>query len=193
MRYVINILLLLAIVGLGYLLFGSIKTPIEFRSEKKVRKDQVTDRLNDIRKCQEMYRDITGEFAPTFDSLVMVLKTDSIPFQQVFEDPNDPTNEDKFVYKTIYSNALDSLMAMNISLDSLRYIPFANGKEFNINADTLTYQKTVVWVTECGTRYNEFMGRFADAKYAKYDDSYDPAKSVKFGDMGKPSLSGNWE
>jgi len=194
MKYLINLLLLLAIIGLGYLLYSGINQPIAFKAEMDKRKSAVADKLTSIRDCQEMYRAIHNRFAPSFDSLEYVLRNDSIPFIQVFEDPEDPTNEDKYVYKTIYSSAIDSLTAMGISLDSLRYVPYApRGTEFEFYADTLTYQKTLVSVTEVGTRWKNFMGKYADPSYARYDKSYNPEKMIKFGDQNSPNLSGNWE
>lgn len=192
MKLVVNLILILIVAFLVWMLVGGIKTPIQFKNEKEKREAAVHSKLENIRTCQELYRDITGEFAPTFDTLKQVLMTDSIPFEQVFEDPDDPTNEDKFVYKTIWTNAMDSINAMKLPLDSLSYVPYSGGKQFSIAADTLTYQKTIVWVTECATRYNEFMGPYADVKFSKYDNSYDPDAIVKFGDMGSPNLSGNW-
>ncbi len=193
MKYLINVLLLLAILGTGYLLVNGINEPIAFKAEQERRKNVVAERLSQIRDCQEIYRNIHGNFAPDFDSLIMSLKTDSIPFIQVFEDPNDPTNEDKYVYKTIYTNALDSINAMGIKLDSLPYVPFANNLKFEFYADTMTYQKTLVSVTEVGTRWKNFMGKYGNAKYQKYDDRYEPEAMIKFGDQNSPNLSGNWE
>ena len=37
------------------------------------------------------------------------------------------------------------------------------------------------------------MGKYADPKYAKYDQSYEPAKRIKFGDLNKPNISGSWD
>lgn len=192
MKIALNLIILLAILALGYLLVINIKEPIDFRNTKDLRKDAVGEKLTQIRTCQEMYRDITGKFAGSFDSLAFVLTNDSIPFEQVFEDPDFPGDESKFVYKTIYSSAVDSVRNMGIDLANLSSVPFGDGAKFTIAADTLTYQKTLVPVTEISTRYKEFMGKYADAKYAKYDNSYNPNQQVKFGDMSKPSLTGNW-
>lgn len=193
MKIVINLLLLLAVAALGYLLFDSIREPIEFQSAKTARKAAVVERLNDIRECQEIYRTITGEFAPSFDTLEQVLTEGQIPFVQVTGDPNDPDNEEKFIYKTLYTPAIDSVSALNIKLDSLRYVPYAvAGTQFDIDADTTTYQKTLVPVTMVSTRYNKFMGKFANARFAKYDNSYDPNAIIRFGSMDTPNLSGNW-
>jgi len=193
MKYLINLLLIAAILGIGYLLVNGINEPIAFKAAQEARKNVVAERLTQIRECQEMYRTIKGEFAPSFDSLIYVLKNDSIPFVQVFEDPDDPTNEDKYVYKTFYDNALDSINSLGINLDSISYVPFAGTKKFDFFADTMTYQKTLVSITEVGTRWKTFMGKYADPRFQKYDDRYQPDAMIKFGDQNSPNLSGNWE
>lgn len=193
MKPALNLVILLAIGALGYLLYYNIKEPIDFRDTKDLRLQAVGEKLSQIRTCQEIYRDITGKFAGSFDSLAYVLKNDSIPFEQVFEDPDFPGDESKFIYKTIYSSAIDSVTNMGIDVASLSEVPFGEGSKFTIAADTMTYQKTLVSVTEISTRFKEFMGKYASPSYAKFDNTYDPNKMVKFGDMSKPVLTGNWE
>lgn len=193
MKYVINIVLLLLIGFLAYTLVNIIKEPITFDNAKKRSEMKVVDRLKDIRTSQEIFRDITGKYAHNFDTLVSVLKTDSLEFERVEGDPDDPSNADKFVRTIYYVNAMDSINTLKINLDSLRYVPLASkGTEFSIAADTMTYQKTLVNVVEVGTTYKAFMGKYADPKYQKYDNSYDPNKSIKFGDLNSPTVSGTW-
>ncbi len=194
MRLVINILLTLLILFLGYLLYNSIKEPIAFKAEKDNRSDAVKNRLMDIRTSQELYRDITGEFAPSFDTLKEVLVRDSFKLENIQADPEFPDDPDKFITEVTYLSALDSINKLQINLDSLRFVPFAKaGTEFNIEADTLTYQKTIVNVLQVSTRWKDFMGEFGSEKFAKYDNSYKPNSLFKFGDMSKPNLGGNWE
>ncbi len=193
MRTIFNILLVLIIGLLAYLLYANIKEPIAFQAEKQKRKEAVTSKLDIIRKCQEMCRDITGGFANSFDSLQYVLENDSFKFENIIVDPDDPSNTDLFQTIVTYSMAKDSIDKLGWNLDSLRYIPFTDGQTFNIQADTLTYQKTLVSVVEVGTKWKNFMGDYGDTRFMKYDQSYDPNKTIKFGDMSKPNLGGNWE
>ena len=194
MKIVINTLLVALIVFLAYLLYANIKDPIAFQDVKNMRSQVVVEKLQEIRKAQEIYRDITGVFANSFDTLTYVLTNDSIPFENIIGDPDDPSNME-FVVRTItYSAAIDTIRALGINLDSLRYVPFAEaGTEFTIEADTMSYQQSMVSVVEVGTRWREFMGQYASKRYAKYDSRYDPDNRIKFGDMTKPNLTGNWE
>lgn len=193
MKIVINLLLLILIGVLIWVLIGSIREPIEFRAEKVRRERVVVDRLIQIRTAQELYRSITGNFAPDFDTLKQVLSTDSFRIIQVFGDPDDPNNAEAIRYDTLYRSSADSVEVLGLNLDSLRYVPYGGGKTFNIQADTLTYQSTLVQVVEVSVPREVFMGPYADPKFARYDNSYDPKSLLKFGDMNAPNLSGNWE
>ena len=192
MRLIINLILLLITIGLLYVLIVSIREPIAFASEKTKREEAVKNRLIQIRKAQELYRGITDTYAPNFDTLEQVLRTGAFRIVKVTGDPDDPTGM-AISYDTIVKPAIDSVQSLGLLLDSLRYIPYTNKVEFDIAADTITYQQTLVSVVEVGAKRSVFMGRFADTKYIKYDNKYDPNAAIKFGDMNTPKLSGNWE
>ncbi|MFK8104020.1 MAG: hypothetical protein AB8G15_15915 [Saprospiraceae bacterium] len=193
MRLIINLFLIVLCFGLVWVLYSSIREPIKFKAEKEMRDDAVIAKLIDIRKAQDAYRSIKGKFASDFDSLAQVLTEGKFAIIQVFGDPDDPTNTAAIRYDTIYKPAIDSMRVLGINLDSLRYVPYGEGSVFDIKADTMTYQKTLVNVVEVGVRKRKYMGEFADAKYQKYDHLYDPDATIKFGNMGAPNLSGNWE
>jgi len=192
MKAIINILIILGIIGAAYLLVQSIQEPIKFKAEKEKREGSVEQQLKDIRTVQELYRDVTGMFASNFDTLEHVIRTGQIPVYKITGDP-DAVDEEAFLIDTLYFSAMDSVNKLGISLDSLRYVPYSAGESFTIDADTIVYQKTKVSVVEVGVERNKFMGPFASEKYTKYDNSYKPNSVIKFGDMSKPNLSGNWE
>ena len=193
MRLIINLVLIALVAALAYLLFDSIREPIQFKDAKDLRKSIVVAKLKQIRTAQEMYRGVTGEFAPTFDTLAEVLKTGKFALISVYGDPDDPTFTGEIQYDTTYTPAIDSVRAIGMNLDSLRFIPLTDGMEFDIAADTMTYQSTLVQVVEVGTQIKNYMGEYADPRFARYDNSYDPSRTIKFGDMNKPNLSGSWD
>ncbi len=193
MKYVINFVLLVLIVVFAYFLYQSIAEPIRFTDAKARRQKVVIENLKQIRKSQELYREITDSFANNFDTLVYVLKNDSIPVVKIIGNPDEISSVTEVEYDTIYFSAIDSIRNLNINLDSLKYVPFSNGKIFDIAADEIDYQKTKVNVVEVGTRYKTFMGKYADKKYKKYETGYDPDNVVKFGNLNTPNLTGNWE
>lgn len=193
MRLAINLILAVIVVALVWVLVSSIREPIAFKAERERREAAVIDKLMMIRDAQEAFRDIKGHFAKNFDELKGVLSNDSFMVISVIGDPDDPNFTGVVTYDTTYFPAKDSVMKLGIRLDSMEVVPFSGGARFDITADTVTYQSTLVDVVEVGTMRKTYMGRFADPKYARYDQSYNPSSVIKFGDLTKPNLSGNWE
>jgi hypothetical protein len=194
MKAIISIVLVAIIAALIYLLVVNINDPIRFMAEKDRREQAVIERLKDIRTVQEFYRDITGKFAPDFDTLKHVLKNESFQIISVLGDPDDPNfDRNNLQYDTTFFPAIDSINHLGINLDSLQYVPYGGGNVFDIQADTILYQSTKVNVVEVGVVRKVFMGQYADPVYQKYDNRYDPNSRLKFGDMGTPNTSGNWE
>lgn len=193
MRLVINLVLIALIAGLIWVLYSTIQEPIEFKSAREAREDAVISRLMEIRQAQEIFRSVNGGFAPSFDSLREVLETGKIMIVAVEGDPDDPTGA-AITYDTSYVAAMAEVKEKKIKLDSLEFVPYSTkGDRFTIQADTLTYQQTLVHVVEVGTKYTSFMGKYGVERYARYDKSYSPSATIKFGDMYTPSLAGNWE
>lgn len=193
MRIIINLVLAVIVLGLVWVLIGSIREPIAFKAEKEKRERAVVAKLMKIRTAQEAFRNIKGGFAPDFDSLAMILETDSFAIVKVIGDPDDPNYTGEIIYDTTYMPAIDSIQAMGINLDSLQFVPYGSGASFDIEADTITYQSTNVPVVQVGVRRKVFMGPYASPRFARYDSGYDPNSILKFGNMNAPNLSGNWE
>lgn len=194
MRLVINLVLVLIAAFLIYALYSSIAEPIAFKNEMDKRRNAVTAKLMKVRTAQEAYRDITGEFAPNFDTLAEVLATGEFKIIKVLGDPDDPNFTGTIEYDTILQPAADSMLKV-LKIDdfkSLRDVPYCN-EVFNIEAKVIEYQKTKVPVVEVGIPWKEFMGKFADPSYRRYDQNYDPEKPLKFGSLYAPNLAGNWE
>ncbi len=193
MRKIFSLAFLVLAFFLAFLLYRSIEEPITFADERALREDAVSDKLKIIRTTQEMYRDITGMFAPSFDTLKQVLTEGRFTEVRIIGDPDDPNFDPSTAYDTMYTPAIDSVRALGIDLDKLEYVPYTDNKVFDIAADTIDYQSTKVPVVQVGIARKEFMDRFADERFKRYDQRYDPNAPLKFGDLSKPSLAGNWE
>lgn len=191
-RTIFNVLMFMLILFLGYVLYTQIREPIAFQREKQRREKAVIDKLIQIRKAQELYRGVTGHFAKSFDELKRGLEEGKFMVVQVYGDPDDPQNN-PVRYDTTYLPAIDSVQRLGLVLDNLGKVPFGKGAEFEIFADTVNYQQALVDVVEVSVPYKVFMGEWADKKYRKYDEQYDPEKRIKFGDRNKPILTGSWE
>ncbi len=192
MKIVINILLILISAALAYLIALNIKEPISFSKALEKREGAVVKQLVKIRTAQDIYKKITGEYASNFDTLKQVLQSEQIELYKIIGNLDDENAKTEI--ETLYTAASDSMRSLNISIDSLDYVPFGDeGAKYSIAADTLTYQNTLVNVVEVGIPYDKFMGKYANDRYRKYDQFYNPSNVLKFGDLYSPNTAGNWK
>lgn len=75
MKLLIQIVLWVIIIFLGYKLFNSVYEPTKFNQEKERRYAKVIDVLKDIRTAELAHLQITGKFNSNFDSLVRFIDT----------------------------------------------------------------------------------------------------------------------
>jgi type II secretory pathway pseudopilin PulG len=75
MKTIIQIVLWIACIALGYLIFRSVTGPIEFKKIKQQRFDKVISVMKDIRNSQEAYKTVNGKFANDFQSLIAFVDT----------------------------------------------------------------------------------------------------------------------
>ncbi|MBE9481699.1 MAG: hypothetical protein IMY69_08405, partial [Bacteroidetes bacterium] len=87
----IKIVLAIIIIFLGYRVYRSIKTPVEFKRDKEYRELQVIQRLKDIRTTQMIYRAINNKYTASFDTLIEFSHIGDIPIVKIIPDPEDTT------------------------------------------------------------------------------------------------------
>ncbi len=75
MKLLIQLVLWIIIIFLGYKLFNSVYEPTKFNDEKQKRYAKVIDVLKDIRTAELAYLEIEGKFTGNFDSLVQFIDT----------------------------------------------------------------------------------------------------------------------
>lgn len=195
MRTIFSLLFLFLAFVLAFFLYKSIEEPIAFAAVRSERDGAVSSQLEMIREAQELYRDITGEFAPRFDTLKQVLSEGQLLNIRVEGDPDDPNFTGEITYDTTFIPALQEVERRGIILKDLDKVPFAeNGESFDIEAKVIPYQSTSVPVVQVGVRKKVYMGKeFSDDRFKQYDQNYDPNSPMKFGDLNKPTLTGSWQ
>ncbi len=131
MKTVIQILLSVAILLLGYLLVDSISQPIRFQQEQRKRYSRTIDRLRDIRTAQLAYRSVYGEFTGSFDTLINFVKYDSFRVVRAigFEDEDEDVASEEIIRDTVLVSVKDSIFPSGYAVDSLRYVPYTGGRE----------------------------------------------------------------
>jgi hypothetical protein len=212
MRTVIQIILGIAILVLAYFVYESIMTPIRFNKSKDIREEAAIERLIDIREAQKAYKDVHLKYTSSFDSLIDFLENDSfeitraigtIPEELIDElgslrkAREEALEQGLIKRETTKISVKDSLFNENYPIDSLRYIPFTDGKVFNMEADEFTTSSNLnVKVVQVSVLYEDLLNGLDPQLVVNY--TYEREKIVKFpglkiGSLTEGTLTGNWE
>lgn len=151
MKTVYQILLAILIVVIGYFVYESIMSPIRFKKEKDKRYEVTIQRLKDVRTAQLAYRSRYTKFTGSFDTLITFLKEGEFKVVKQIgsEDDSIALAQGKVYRDTIKVAVRDSLFK-NYPVDSLRFIPYSGGIQFELAAGELeTGSKVKVKVFEC--------------------------------------------
>ena len=209
MKTVIQIILLAAIVVLSYMLYESIQGPIRFNKEKKLREDATIARLKDIRTAEVAYKSEYDRFTGSFDTLITFLKADSFRVVQKIGSIPDSLIEAGMTEKeairkglikrdTIRISVLDSLFKPGFYVDSLRYVPYTQGIEFELGAgDLSTGSKVTVRVFEAKVPFDILlagMDRQLVINYKEEREKITGYPGIRVGSLTEPTNNaGNWE
>ena len=188
---------------LAYFVYNSINSEVEFQKSAKVRIAENVQQLKDIRAIQVAYKSKYQGFSDNFDSLMLFLNTDSIAVIKSEGEAPDSLTELQALEAGIISrdtayvdakshifNA-DYMATRNeqypLNSNQLRYIPYTNQKEWEIDAGSIEKGEVVVQVFEVSATYKDVLIGL-DAENKKYD----LASSLRVGSMSEASLNGNW-
>lgn len=195
---IIKILLAVVIVILGYLVVDSILKPLRFEKAVDQRSKAVIQNLVDLRNSQQFYKQFNNRYMGDFDTLINFLQTSEIPIVKKIPDPTDTTFT-KTINDTLgYVKVADSIFQhrQNFSLNSLRYIPFSDNEEFEMNADYIQRGGLKVPVFEIKASYKKFLKGLDEQliiNLVKARKDYERYPGLKVGSMEEPSTDGNWE
>lgn len=210
MKKVVNIVLTLCVIGLGYICVGSIMGTINFGKVREAREKEIIARLIDIRTAQIAFRDYNnlnkGQYTDNFDELIAFVKNDSLPFVKKIGELTDKQLEDglteskamkliedarnakkpavakkkwqeaekaglvklnkageveEYIFSrdTMWVLALDTLYPKGFNVDSLRYVPFGNGAEFELRTgcDSSSKSGNKLYLFEAKTPYRTYL------------------------------------
>lgn len=197
MKTIIQIVLVLGIVVLGYLIYDSIMEPVRFNQEMEHREDVIVRRLKDIRQLQIAHRSRFGIFTSDMDSLIDFVKNDSLAVIKAIGNVPDSLTESQAVEMgivqrdTLWVRAKDTLLTRTrYPLDSLGYVPYTNGVEFVMDAGKITRGLTEIPVFEAYALPKDYL-RDLDRWRVYY--TRDTEAGLKVGSMVEASTDGNWE
>lgn len=210
MKRIFQIILGVAIIGLVYVIYVQISTPLNFNKELATRKAAVIDRIKDIRTAQRAFKSKYQHFTGTFDSLENFILHDTLEMERRLVDEDDSVglarlkksgrkNIEKFkiaVIDTIFSPKKLSVE----DVKELRFIPGTNDKaQFIMQAGYATASNVVVPIVECRAPYKMFLDTVAYRQEVinlidEEENVYNRYPGVKFGSMeAANNEAGNWE
>ena len=211
MKKLFQIILAVAIVGLVYVIYVQISTPIRFDKETKSKKAQVIDRIKDIRTAQRAFKSKYQHFTASFDSLSAFVLTDTLELERKIVDEDDSAamamlkksgkkNIEKFKIAVI-----DTIFApkkvTRQDVENFRFIPGTGNKaQFIMEAGIITTEsKVVIPVVECRAPYKAFLDTVAYRQEVinlidEEQNNFNRYPGVKFGSMDSGNNeAGNWE
>jgi hypothetical protein len=193
---------------LSYRIYRIIMQPIEFASIKEKRYEKITNRLEQLREAQLIFKSEYNQYANNFDDLVSFLQNAQVSiierkdssFMRYDKVYQTDMLKDTIIYRIIgQTSARDKLISSNpelfkenFSISDLRYIPFArDSTEFSIATGHVDRNGVRVQVFEIKAPNTDF-----------FHDIYDDYESLilglrinalAIGSLTEPTLSGNWK
>ena len=210
MNTVLRILLVAAILLLGYLLVDSIMNPIRFRNERDLREKVVIERLKNIRTAQVAFKSKYGAYTSSFDTLINFVKTDSFPLiykegsltdemiEKGITTEREALKRGLIVRDTSYTSVLDSIFKRGFRIDSIRFVPFSGNHQFTLKAAKVpTTSKVEVEVFEASVPNNIFLtglDRQLLINYNALRERITGFAGLRVGNIREPNNNaGNWE
>ena len=228
MKTVFNVLLGLCAVVLVYVCYASIMGPIEFEQAKKQRDAAVIARLIDIRKAQQEYRTVHNQqYTNSFDTLIDFVKNGKLPFifkQGVLTDDQlekgmtekkaikiiekakktgnyaevKKEGLENFKRDTFWVAVIDTIFPKGFNADSLRYVPFGNGAQFEMAIKNDTAKSGAPFcLLEVKTPYDVYLNGLDAQEIANLKDMQTKMYrycGLKIGDLETANNNaGNWE
>lgn len=207
-KKLLQLVLALAVIGLGFYVYVLISTPIKFGEEQKIREKAVITRIKDIRTAERQFKSKYQHFTADFDSLINFVLNETMEGERKIVDEDDSVamarlkrlkkkNIEKFTY-SIKDSLFKHLTVEDIQ--NLRYIPYSDNKEFYLEATILTTEsKIVIPTVECRAPYINFLDTvvYRQEVINLVDNCLNVLNKypgIKFGSMERGNNeAGNWE
>ncbi|MFV0365160.1 MAG: hypothetical protein ACK5JS_01485 [Mangrovibacterium sp.] len=211
MKTVIQIILVAAALGLCYLIYESVETPIRFEKAKKERYAEVVDRLKEIRSAEVAYKSVNGEFTGNWDTLIHFVNTGELPLvrkigmltDSMIEagwDEQKAIKEGKIIRDTLRVAIIDTLFGGSFDASTLRMIPNTD-KEFYLGASEVhTGSGVLIPIFEAAAHNNVILGDLKDDYEQEIINLNDKSRTngkypgLKVGSLQEANNNaGNWE
>ncbi len=206
MKTIIQIVLWIVSIGLGYLIYQSVEAPIEFKRVKQERFAQVISKLKDIRDSEEAYKAVHGKYTKNFDELVNFVDTGKYTITQQRDSSYmehdkqygiDMLKEVKIIDTLGFVSVKDSLFKTDNRYKTMMNVPFAkNGEKFELNSGIIEKSGYRAPVFEAKVKKDvilydqpaDLMAR--ENTYINVEEVN--GSEIRVGSMKEVSTNGNW-
>nr|WP_296000240.1 hypothetical protein [uncultured Alistipes sp.] len=210
-KKLVQVALAIVILGLIYVIYQQIATPIRFEKETNQRKALVIDRIKDIRTAERAFKTKYQHFTGDFDSLINFVLNEELELERKIVDEDDSVGlaqlkkAGKKNVETFTIAVIDTIFAPKTltpdQVKELRYVPFTERKvQYILQAGQLTTGSgVVVPVVECRIPYKAFLDtvEYRQEIINMIDNevnNFNRYAGVKFGSMENANNeAGNWE
>ena len=204
MKTIIQIVLTIVILALAFLLYRSIQNPIEFNKAREERYEAAIEKLKDIRKAQVAFKSVHGIFANNFDTLESFLHNDSFKIERVEGRIPDSLDLAEALKANIVElvptkvSVKDSIFSDHYAIDSIKYVPYTNGKIFEMGAGkVMTGSKVEVDVFEVKVSNNVLLNGLDEQLITNWNDEWETITGyagLKVGSLTETTNNaGNWD
>ena len=196
---IINVVLLVIVVFLGYKLFNIIQEPIEFNNIKERRYAAVIQRLEQIRDAQQAYKGEYGMYADNMNKLVSFVDTGHVTiklrkdssflfYNKVYQ--QDMMKDTVVVRVLGRKPASTEIFGEGFEAASLARVPYNDKHGFTMATATINKNNIDIAAFEVKvgdtTIFEDVYPRFKD--YIQ-----DKSHALQIGSLVEPTLSGNWK
>ena len=206
MKTVIQIVLWIVCIGLGYLIYQSVTGPIRFNEVKEERFAKVVSKLKDIRAAQEAYKTVNRRYAKDFNSLIQFIDTANYTITQQRDSSYmeydktyqiDMLKEVKIIDTLGTVSVKDSLFGEDARYKNLAKVPTAQGdEEFQMEANVIDKGGFKAPVFEAKVEKNVVLydqpQTLIDKENAEMGVDEVNGNWIKVGSLSEVSTSGNW-
>ena len=210
MKLIIQIVLWIVIVFLGWKVWNSVMGPVEFNKIKEARYAKVIKNLKDIQAAELAYKEVTGRFTGNWDSLVSFVDTAQFAitqrrdtsFADVAKNKAFGISEGYFIERSLidtlgFTPVKDSLFGnsdryknmMNVAIEGV-------DAKFELNAGTIERNNAIYSVFEAKIAKDVVLHGLDKDLLAQENQvqSVDGVNGpfIKVGSMDDVNTSGNW-
>ena len=210
MKLVIQIVLWIVIIFLGWKLWNSVMGPVEFNNVKEARYAKVIKNLKDIQAAELAHKEITGSFTGDWDSLVNFVETAKFAITQRRDTSYADAAKNKafgitegyYLEKSLidtlgFTPVKDSLFGGTDRYKTMMNVPIEGmNKKFDLKAGKIVKNELTYSVFEAKVSKDVVLGDLnkdllAQEKQVQSVDGVN-GPDIKVGSMDEVNTTGNW-